>query len=49
MRVLLREPELCPMCRGVFLSLYPLKRYDEHDGLEDVMSPPLRPAGDGKK
>jgi len=39
MRVLLREPEVCPICRGVFLSLYPLKGCYEHDGLDDIMGP----------
>lgn len=33
-RVLLRGPELCPVCRGVFQSLYPLRHCLDHEDLE---------------
>lgn len=35
-RVLLREPERCPVCARVFLSLYPLKDCVDHDGLDRI-------------
>lgn len=35
-RVLLREPEVCPECNKVFLSLYSLKSCADHEGLERV-------------
>ncbi len=35
-RVLLREPEMCRECLRTFLSLYPLKRCADHDGLEEI-------------
>ena len=34
-KVLLREPELCRECGAEYLSLYPIKRCFEHEGLED--------------
>lgn len=33
-RVLLREPERCLECASVFISLYPLKRCEDHRGLD---------------
>ncbi len=38
-KVLLREPEMCAECRGVFLSLYPIRHCDDHEGLDDLMRP----------
>lgn len=38
-RVLLREPELCPECGRVFLSLYTIRRCEEHIG-ETVLYKP---------
>lgn len=35
-RVLLREPEMCAECGSVFLSLYPIRRCNDHDGLEKI-------------
>jgi len=35
-RVLLREPERCLECGRVFISLYPLGRCVDHDGLEEI-------------
>jgi len=35
-RVLLREPERCLECGRVFISLYPLGRCCDHDGLEEI-------------
>ncbi|MFQ5427756.1 MAG: hypothetical protein ACE5EZ_02130 [Thermodesulfobacteriota bacterium] len=35
-RVLLREPEKCLECGHVFISLYPLGRCLDHDGLEEI-------------
>lgn len=35
-RVLLREPEMCAECGGVFLSLYPLRSCFDHDGLDKI-------------
>ncbi len=35
-RVLLREPERCLECGRVFISLYPLGRCTDHDGLEEI-------------
>jgi len=35
-RVLLREPERCLECGYVFISLYPLGRCLDHDGLEEI-------------
>jgi len=35
-RVLLREPEMCPICKGVFLSLYPLRECVDHEGLDRI-------------
>ncbi|MBI5562745.1 MAG: hypothetical protein HY894_07855 [Deltaproteobacteria bacterium] len=35
-RVLLREPERCPECNRVYLGLYPLKRCDDHEGLDEL-------------
>ena len=31
MRVLLREPERCPECNRIFLSLYGLRGCNDHD------------------
>jgi len=33
-RVLLREPEKCPACEVVFLSLYPIGCCADHAGLD---------------
>jgi hypothetical protein len=33
-KVLLREPERCQECNGVYLSLYPLRECADHEGLE---------------
>lgn len=33
-RVLLREPERCMECGSVFISLYPLKKCEDHTGLD---------------
>ncbi|MFQ5479771.1 MAG: hypothetical protein ACE5DW_00650 [Thermodesulfobacteriota bacterium] len=35
-RVLLREPERCLECGHVFISLYPIGRCVDHDGLEEI-------------
>ncbi len=35
-RVLLREPERCPECNKVFISLYPLRLCDDHEGLDEL-------------
>lgn len=35
-RVLLREPESCPECNAVFISLYALKRCSDHYGLDEL-------------
>jgi len=35
-RVLLREPERCLECGHVYISLYPLSRCVDHDGLEEI-------------
>ncbi len=35
-RVLLRGPERCLECGHVFISLYPLCRCVDHDGLEEI-------------
>lgn len=35
-RVLLREPEMCPECSRVYLSLYPIRSCPEHEGLDEV-------------
>lgn len=35
-RVLLREPERCPECAGVYLSLYPLSDCPDHEGLDKI-------------
>ncbi len=35
-KVLLREPERCLECGHVFISLYPLGRCNDHDGLEEI-------------
>lgn len=35
-RVLLREPERCAECNRVYISLYPLRRCEEHEGLDEV-------------
>ncbi|MBI5344778.1 MAG: hypothetical protein HZB83_05500 [Deltaproteobacteria bacterium] len=33
-RVLLREPERCMECSEVFISLYPLRRCEDHASIE---------------
>ena len=35
-RVLLREPERCPECNRVFISLYPLRVCLDHQGLDEL-------------
>jgi len=35
-RVLLREPERCPECNRVFISLYPLRVCQDHQGLDEL-------------
>lgn len=35
-RVLLRGPEKCLECGRVYISLYPLGRCLDHDGLEEI-------------
>lgn len=35
-KVLLREPEKCPVCEKTFLSLYPLMGCVDHDGLDEI-------------
>lgn len=35
-KLLLREPERCSKCGGVFLSIYPLKECNEHEALEEI-------------
>lgn len=35
-RVLLREPERCPECNKVFISLYPLRICQDHQGLDEL-------------
>jgi len=35
-RVLLREPERCPECNRVFISLYPLRACQDHHGLDEL-------------
>ncbi len=35
-RVLLREPERCLECGHVYISLYPLSKCIDHDGLERI-------------
>jgi len=35
-RVLLREPERCFECGSVYISLYPLSRCVDHEGLEEI-------------
>jgi hypothetical protein len=35
-RVLLREPERCPECNRVFISLYPLRVCEDHEGLDEL-------------
>lgn len=35
-KVLLREPEKCVECNKVFLSLYPLRRCSDHEGLDSM-------------
>lgn len=34
--VLLREPERCPECNKVYLSLYALGECADHDGLDQL-------------
>lgn len=35
-RVLLREPERCGECGRVYISLYPISRCADHDGLDRI-------------
>jgi len=35
-RVLLREPERCPECNRVYISLYPLRVCQDHQGLDEL-------------
>jgi len=35
-RVLLREPERCEECARVFISLYPITRCQDHEGLDEI-------------
>ncbi len=47
-KVLLREPETCAECRGVFLSLYALRCCDDHEGLDELFKPARKkPEGGG--
>ncbi len=44
-RVLLREPEMCPECGMVYISLYALKQCADHYGLDEL----FKGTGKGKK
>lgn len=35
-RILLKEPERCPECNKVFISLYILKECTDHEGLDEL-------------
>jgi len=35
-RIMLREPERCPECNKVFISLYPLHDCNDHEGLDEL-------------
>ena len=35
-KVLIREAETCGICGGIYLSLYPLRRCGDHEGLERI-------------
>lgn len=39
MRVLLREPEQCSVCGGVYLSLYRLRACQDHSDLTELSKP----------
>lgn len=35
-RVLLREPERCPECGWIFLSLYSIRSCTDHEALDEI-------------